>query len=75
MPSGYFLIEYRVAPTESAATYANLFKSNLISRFGRFSDSSTMKRPRVNLKKSSLELHSDGDQSFVELRSGACSPV
>ncbi|KAL4894637.1 hypothetical protein BDV59DRAFT_175859 [Aspergillus ambiguus] len=54
MPSGYFLIEtHREAPTESAATRASLFMSNLISRFRRFSASSTIKRPRVNLKNSS----------------------
>src|SRR4051812_39622811 len=59
MPSGYFLMEtHRVAPTESAATLASMFKSNLTSRRRRFSASSTMKRPRVNLKKSSFEFQS-----------------
>lgn len=63
MPSGYFLIEtHRAAPTESAATSASLFKSNLISRLRRFSASSTIKRPRVNLKNSSLEFQSDMDE-------------
>ena len=63
MPSGYFLMEiHRAAPTESAATLASLFMSNLISRFRRFSTSSTIKRPRVNLKNSSLESQSDADK-------------
>lgn len=62
MPSGYFLIEmHREEPTESAATRASLFMSNLISRFRRFSTSSTIKRPRVNLKNSSLEFQSCTD--------------
>lgn len=60
MPSGYFWIEmHRAAPTDSAATLASLFKSNLISRFLRLSASSTTKRPRVNLKNSSMEFQSD----------------
>lgn len=63
MPLGYFLIEtHRAAPTESAATLASLFKSNLTSRFGNFSASSTMTCPRVNLKNSSLEFQSESDQ-------------
>lgn len=63
MPSGYFSIEmHRAAPTESAATLAIVFKSNLISRLRRFSASSTIKRPRVNLKNSSLEFQSDTDE-------------
>lgn len=60
MPSGYFSIAmHRPAPTESAATLARLFKSNLISLFRRFSASLTIKRPRVNLKNSSFEFQSD----------------
>lgn len=62
MPSGYFLIEtHREAPTDSAATHASLSMSNLISRFRRFSASSTRKRPRVNLKNSSLKFQPDPD--------------
>ena len=66
MPSGYFLTEmHRVAPMESAATHASLSKSNLVSRFWRFSASSTMKRPRVNLKNSSLEFQSCYGQLII----------
>jgi hypothetical protein len=67
MPSGYFLIEtHRSAPTDSAAILASLFMSNLICRFRRFSASSTIKRPRVNLKNSSLEFQSDTDELYVK---------
>ena len=55
-----------MAPTESAATIASLFRSNLISRFRRFSASSTIKRPRVNLKNSLLEFQSDMEEHYVE---------
>jgi hypothetical protein len=51
MPSEHFLTEmHRAAPIESAAVLASVFKLNLISRFRRFSASSTIKRPRVKLK-------------------------
>lgn len=71
MPSGYFLIEIHwLAPTDSAEVLASLFMSNLTSLLRRFSASSTMKRPRVNLKNSSLEFQFSADERCVESRLG-----
>lgn len=70
MPSRHFLMAmHRLALTESAATLASPSMSNLISRFRRFSASSTTKRPRVNLKNSSLEFQSDPDELHAAPRS------